>query len=274
MPKNDKPDPSSSVLRPGETVEQIAERIDAIRARLKAIKGVRYTKVFWPPDHHGIARPPLERHLSHIEPLAEADVEFFKHASEDAYFLIDQLTHERTIRQQIAQELDTLQRHVKCCGSCFSLIEATRRAETAEADLARLTEERNAGMRYLARLFLNCAPQCEPEPDVVGLATQIDNYIAGLQANLAHVTQKRDEAIRNAEYLDVQRMRWQDKAEQTAVEVARLAEALRSLQTEHKYECVWWRGREGEEICDCGRGLDAAIINKALLPQPSDEGTK
>src|SRR5688572_8648211 len=38
---------------------------------------------------------------------------------------------------------------------------------------------------YLSRLFELCAPQCKPLPDLIGLATQIDNYIAGLRASLA-----------------------------------------------------------------------------------------
>ena len=32
---------------------------------------------------------------------------------------------------------------------------------------------------YLSRLFKNLAPQCKPLPTLPGLATQIDNYIAG-----------------------------------------------------------------------------------------------
>lgn len=32
---------------------------------------------------------------------------------------------------------------------------------------------------YLSRMFKNCAPQCEPLPDLLGVCTQIDNLIAG-----------------------------------------------------------------------------------------------
>ena len=34
---------------------------------------------------------------------------------------------------------------------------------------------------YLARLFKEVAPQCSPLPTLMGLCTQIDNYIAGIR---------------------------------------------------------------------------------------------
>jgi hypothetical protein len=51
---------------------------------------------------------------------------------------------------------------------------------------------------YLSRLFKSCAPQCEPFPDLMGLATQIDNLIAGLRAAPASDGWDEVEAIRQA----------------------------------------------------------------------------
>jgi hypothetical protein len=34
---------------------------------------------------------------------------------------------------------------------------------------------------YLSRLLTSCAPECEPEPDLLDLVTQIDNLISGLR---------------------------------------------------------------------------------------------
>lgn len=45
---------------------------------------------------------------------------------------------------------------------------------------------------YLTRLFQHLAPQCEPQSRLAGLATQIDNYIAGLKAS---GSSKADDAV-------------------------------------------------------------------------------
>lgn len=64
-----------------------------------------------------------------------------------------------------------------------------------DAEIARLMQEQDEAHEYLARLFHGCAPLCIVEDDVLGVATQIDNYIAGLhqrvdaaEASLASLT--------------------------------------------------------------------------------------
>lgn len=61
-------------------------------------------------------------------------------------------------------------------------------------------KERDEAYGYLSRLFVSCAPQCEPLPTLPGLATQIDNYIAGChqakasaESSLQQITQERDQ---------------------------------------------------------------------------------
>src|SRR6185369_8864276 len=39
--------------------------------------------------------------------------------------------------------------------------------------------ERDKAYGYMSRLFLHLAPQCKALPDILGVATQLDNYIAG-----------------------------------------------------------------------------------------------
>lgn len=46
---------------------------------------------------------------------------------------------------------------------------------------------------YLSRLFLSLAPQCVALPTLTGLATQLDNYIAGQQEDLASARQRQRE---------------------------------------------------------------------------------
>lgn len=41
-----------------------------------------------------------------------------------------------------------------------------------------LTQQLEQAYGYLSRLFLHCAPQCEALPTLLGVATQIDSYIA------------------------------------------------------------------------------------------------
>jgi hypothetical protein len=43
------------------------------------------------------------------------------------------------------------------------------------------------GYGYLRRLFEHLAPQCTPLPDLLGLATQIDNLIAGYRIRLGEM---------------------------------------------------------------------------------------
>jgi hypothetical protein len=40
---------------------------------------------------------------------------------------------------------------------------------------------------YLSRLFVTCAPQCEPLPTLLGVCTQIDNLIAGYRIKLGEM---------------------------------------------------------------------------------------
>jgi len=51
---------------------------------------------------------------------------------------------------------------------------------------AALTAERKQSHGCLSRLLHACAPQCVPLDDLPGLATQIDNYVAGLKAKVGY----------------------------------------------------------------------------------------
>jgi len=51
--------------------------------------------------------------------------------------------------------------------------------------LVQAEQEKAEGYDYLSHLFKFCAPQCKPLSTVAGLATQIDNYIAGCHTRLA-----------------------------------------------------------------------------------------
>jgi hypothetical protein len=50
-----------------------------------------------------------------------------------------------------------------------------------DAAYARGRAEIEQAYGYLSRLFLRCAPQCEALSDLLGVCTQIDNYIVGLK---------------------------------------------------------------------------------------------
>jgi hypothetical protein len=52
----------------------------------------------------------------------------------------------------------------------------------------------NNAIGYLSRLFKQVAPECEPLSDIMGLCTQIDNYIAGLTTKLDRIEKERAEA--------------------------------------------------------------------------------
>lgn len=69
------------------------------------------------------------------------------------------------------------------------LIVAPVGVEMLEAALIALSENKerqtSEAYAYLKRLFLICAPQCEPLPDLLGLSTQIDNLIAGYRIQLS-----------------------------------------------------------------------------------------
>lgn len=61
-----------------------------------------------------------------------------------------------------------------------------------QQQLAALTEARDMAHSYLSRLLVHVAPQCEPEPSLLGLCTQIDNGFAGLSAQVHTLTEARD----------------------------------------------------------------------------------
>jgi hypothetical protein len=47
--------------------------------------------------------------------------------------------------------------------------------------------ETDRAYAYLSRLFVVCAPQCEPLPTLLGVCTQIDNLIAGYRIKLGEM---------------------------------------------------------------------------------------
>jgi hypothetical protein len=55
-------------------------------------------------------------------------------------------------------------------------------AALARAPQQEQQQDYDEAKRYLTSLFAQVAPQCKPLPTLSGLATQIDNYIAGLLA--------------------------------------------------------------------------------------------
>jgi len=62
------------------------------------------------------------------------------------------------------------------------IIEAPSRHERRSTDDIRLAYDACYG--YAAHLFKLVAPQCEPLPYLLGVLTQLDNYIAGLREDL------------------------------------------------------------------------------------------
>ena len=50
---------------------------------------------------------------------------------------------------------------------------------------SRPEQEGDQAYGYLSRLFVHCAPRCEPLPTLMGLCTQIDNLIVGLKEKAA-----------------------------------------------------------------------------------------
>jgi hypothetical protein len=48
---------------------------------------------------------------------------------------------------------------------------------------------------YLSRLFVSCAPQCTPLPDLMGVCTQIDNLICGYLIRLGEMPDPASPAV-------------------------------------------------------------------------------
>lgn len=69
----------------------------------------------------------------------------------------------------------------------------------AERDTA--LHEKEEAYGYLSRLFLHCAPQCEVLPSLLGVCTQIDNYIAGLSEPNVELKQRLTDAIEERDRL-------------------------------------------------------------------------
>lgn len=58
--------------------------------------------------------------------------------------------------------------------------------------------EADDAYRYLCRLFAHVAPQCTPLPDLMGVCTQIDNYIAGFKMD-----DGQGDVVSRVEYLEM-----------------------------------------------------------------------
>lgn len=138
------------------------------------------------------------------------------------------------------------------------LKEELRESENERANCAIAFEETLAplqeGQDYLTRLFKSLAPQCEAFEDLPGLATQIDNFIAGLRAERDALDKSNDhwaEACKRArDERDVLRR----ALEQIA------AWEMPSTETGQPY---WWHyGSQGEET------VIRDIARAALSPKP------
>lgn len=92
--------------------------------------------------------------------------------------------------------------HTACAAEEQAKREAWDETRAAKAEVSalqsELAEARNA-YGYLSRLFTFVAPQCEPLPTLSGVATQVDNYIAGLTQQLAENYDESVKVIRRLE---------------------------------------------------------------------------
>lgn len=57
-------------------------------------------------------------------------------------------------------------------------------------EISARTQERDEARDEAVRLLTHCAPDCQPLPTVAGIVTQLDTYIAGLEARLALLVQQ------------------------------------------------------------------------------------
>jgi len=82
--------------------------------------------------------------------------------------------------------------------------------------LVQAEQEKAEGYDYLSHLFKFCAPQCKPLSTVAGLATQIDNYIAGCHTRLA--TQEAELIHTKAALAQCMRWRGEEREQQATQE--------------------------------------------------------
>lgn len=155
-------------------------------------------------------------------------------------------------------------------------------AQAVFAALRAAQAERDEAHGYMSRLFLHLAPQCKALPDCLGVATQLDNYIAGLHAErdaqdalhvdlgvLIREADERAEAAereRNAQAAEVRRCNHiiaEQHSRLTSAERERdaLREALGKYGI-HTASCEWpWRFDHDPSKCTCG-------LFAALAPRP------
>ncbi len=96
------------------------------------------------------------------------------------------------------------------------LVRALERA-WAEGDNAK--QERAEGYGYLFRLLATVAPPCQPLDTVLGVATQIDNYISGLR-------QERDSLSKELLQIKSQLVECREVREMARAEIVTLKRAL------------------------------------------------
>ena len=85
------------------------------------------------------------------------------------------------------------------------------------------SQDLEEGYGYLYRLLVAVSPDTQPEATLLGLATQIDNYIAGL-------TVERNEAIKARDFLSSQNS-------ELLEDIAALRQERDALRCQHQY-CI------------------------------------
>jgi hypothetical protein len=132
------------------------------------------------------------------------------------------------------------------------------------ADRDALRAERDKAQGYLSRCLQALYPNIEPLPDLLGVCTQIDNVLAGQQAenanlqdDLASAERERAHQQGRADRNAAEYAREQKKREQLQAENARLREALDFYGDVSKYPAPFTGGM-GALWEDCGKIARAA----------------
>jgi len=88
------------------------------------------------------------------------------------------------IRERDALKMKNADLHSSLKATNLEMHKWVGRAGALDGKCDALMAEREQAYGYLSRLLKACAPQCTPLDDLPGLAMQIDNYVAGLRAEL------------------------------------------------------------------------------------------
>lgn len=131
----------------------------------------------------------------------------------------------------------------------------------------------NEALDYLTRLFKSCAPQCEPFNNLSGLATQIDNYIAGRDERIAELErdfEQIDEAVAEV-YCNITNGRF-SKANTDPLAILDVVQELEEKQNESWKQRIAELERSIDSISEsCGGWKESALKLEAALAQSKAE---